>query len=110
MKLVVVGLFPSVSEATLAKDLLQQQGIESCLAGSVPQNPGMYGEPLGCVIQVPEEDATRATEILQRVRRVRRTTHAERFAKPVPRWMLVTMGILFTACVITFFLMVVSAR
>jgi len=63
VKLVTVGTFPSESEATLAKNLLERCGIEAYLGGSVPQVPGPRGLPVGSILQVREKDAERAVEI-----------------------------------------------
>jgi hypothetical protein len=65
MKLVTVGRFPSVTEATLAKGLLQQEGIKASIAGSDPE--AHRDVPVGCILQVREEDAARAAELLTNV-------------------------------------------
>jgi hypothetical protein len=107
VELVTVAEFFSVTEATLSKDFLEEHGIKACLGGSRPQNPGAEGVPMGCIVQVQEADARRATEILRAVKR-QRASVAERSAKPTPKWMVTVITLLFAVIFISIILALLS--
>ena len=66
MDLVTLQVFGSDFEASLAKNLLGKHGVRAHLAGGVAHLIA-EGAPVGCVLQVAEEDLTRAAEILSAV-------------------------------------------
>jgi hypothetical protein len=96
VKLITVGQFPSETEATLAKDLLQEQGIRAHLGGSVPQIASQL--PVGCILQVREEDAKRTADVLNDMGPMH-TSGLNKSTKWVNRWMLLMILVLLAACV-----------
>ena len=77
MEPVTVAEFDSESKATLAKNLLERNGIKAYLGGSIPQVFDYKGLPVGCIVQVRQKDAERAAKLLRGARSAttQRTRH-----------------------------------
>jgi hypothetical protein len=98
-------------EAALAKNLLESHGISSRIAGSVPQQPGLQGLPVGFVLQVGEDKLERAKNVLAPVvaRRGRRST----YGNAASEWNRVHMIyglVLIGACIIMIVVGLVALR
>src|SRR5262249_28610131 len=67
---VTVATFHRTSEAQLAKNLLQEEGIESIISGDITADMLPFGQAGGgdqIILQVREGDAHRATGLLAEV-------------------------------------------
>jgi hypothetical protein len=70
MQLVTIATFGQLAEAHMAKNLLEAEGIEVFLAGEhVNDTFTLNIGPSGPKLQVPEDQANRATELLQAVKK-----------------------------------------
>jgi hypothetical protein len=69
VRIVTVGVFPSQIQADMARIRLEAEGIEAAAIMSNPtwRTPGVFVPPIspGFRVQVREEDAARAAEILR---------------------------------------------
>ena len=95
MDLVTVAEFPNATEAELARGYLEANGVRAYVSGGLPAI-GAEHVPFGAILQVSQEHAEPAANLLSAVRRLRTDTHAQREyrkrAKPVARILVVFLA------------------